>query len=284
MASQLLGGVSASWPSAPAPSPSGVELAGDKDDEDNELAWPMALAPLARNVVAVEGLTRSFNGRAVLRGVDLEIPAGQFVALLGHSGSGKSTLLRSLARLDELSSGTIEVPDASAVVFQEPRLIPWKRVWQNVVLGLPGLAKAKAAREAALVALAEVGLSELADVWPVTLSGGEAQRVALARALVREPVLLLLDEPLGALDALTRLKMHGLVQLLWERHNPAVLLVTHDVDEALALADRVLVLSDGKIATDVRVDLARPRRRASPEFAALRWGLLRQLGVDEAAL
>jgi sulfonate transport system ATP-binding protein len=146
------------------------------------------------------------------------------------------------------------------------------------------MSRPSAGRPAALRALDEVGLAELADAWPVTLSGGEAQRVALARALVREPVLLLLDEPLGALDALTRLKMHGLVQRLWQRHNPAVLLVTHDVDEALVLADRVLVLADGKIATDVRVDMARPRRRTSSDFAALRGRLLTQLGVDEAAL
>ena len=152
------------------------------------------------------------------------------MALLGRSGTGKSTLLRALAGLDPDYEGTILVPDARSVVFQEPRLLPWRRVWANVVLGLPRVPTAPAVD----AALAEVGLADRADAWPVTLSGGEAQRVALARALVREPELLLLDEPFAALDALTRLKMHALLRDLWRRHRPAVLLVTHDVDEAIA--------------------------------------------------
>ncbi|MEI9964259.1 MAG: ATP-binding cassette domain-containing protein [Caulobacteraceae bacterium] len=147
-------------------------------------------------------------------------------------------------------------------MFQEARLLPWKRVWRNVALGL----KVADPRERALAALDEVGLSHRIDAWPATLSGGEAQRTALARALVREPELLLLDEPFAALDALTRIKMHGLVQALWRKHQPAVLLVTHDVDEALLLADRVLVLDGGRIAAEERVELERPRTAADRAF------------------
>ena len=196
-------------------------------------------------VVHVSNLVRSFgDGPNILDGLHLSIRAGEFVALLGRSGSGKSTLLRTLAGLDEAPAGTVTVPAERAVVFQEPRLIPWKPVWANVALGL----RTTNARERAVAALAEVGLSHRLDAWPMTLSGGEAQRAALARALVREPKLLLLDEPFAALDALTRLKTQALVASLWRAHRPAVLLVTHDVDEALLLADRVLVLDEGHIA------------------------------------
>src|SRR5829696_575890 len=237
-----------------------------------------ALAARQHPVVQVSNLVRSFGrGPNILDGLDLTIRAGEFVALLGRSGSGKSTLLRTLAGLDEAPAGTLTVPAERAVVFQEPRLIPWKRVWANVVLGL----KAANARERATEALTEVGLSHRLDAWPLTLSGGEAQRAALARALVREPKLLLLDEPFAALDALTRLKTQGLVASLWRAHRPAVLLVTHDVDEALLLADRVLVLDKGHIALDLPVALERPRRHADQGFAALRSRLLRELGVEE---
>jgi sulfonate transport system ATP-binding protein len=162
------------------------------------------------------------------------------------------------------------------VVFQEPRLLPWKRVWRNVALGL----NAAAPREKAEAALREVGLAHRLDAWPVTLSGGEAQRAALARALVRAPRLLLLDEPFAALDALTRIKMHGLVTELWRAHAPTTLIVTHDVDEAVLLADRALVLDRGRIAADIAIDLPRPRRHAHPQFAALRARLLGELGVE----
>lgn len=230
------------------------------------------------SVVRVDKLVRSFgSGPNVLDHLDLTLSAGEFVALLGRSGSGKSTLLRTLAGLDPAPAGTVSVPPQRAVVFQEPRLIPWKRVWANVTLGL----RDPDARRTAEAALTEVGLSHRLDAWPLTLSGGEAQRVALARALVREPRLLLLDEPFAALDALTRLKTQGLVASLWRTHRPAVLLVTHDVDEALVLADRVLVLDEGRIALDLNVDLDRPRRHADPKFAALRTRLLRELGVEE---
>ena len=224
--------------------------------------------------VQVRGLTRQFGARTVLDRLDLDLAPGSFTALLGRSGSGKTTLLRTLAGLDPAEGVT--VPRPTSVVFQEPRLLPWAPVWQNVMLGLDG----PGARSRAAEALQEVGLARHADAWPLTLSGGEAARVALARALVRAPRLLLLDEPFAALDALTRLRMHALVLDLWRRHGPAVLLVTHDVDEALALADRVLVLENGRIAADLPVDLPRPRE-ASPVRAGLRRQLLGSLGVLE---
>ena len=225
--------------------------------------------------IAVRNLSRSFGGPAVLDNLSFSIANGEFVALLGRSGSGKSTLLRSLAGLDTAPTECLSVPAARAVVFQEPRLLPWKRVWRNVALGL----RIKDARSHALNALAEVELSHRVDAWPLTLSGGEAQRAALARALVRAPKLLLLDEPFAALDALTRLRMQALVSRLWQNHKPAVLLVTHDVDEALLLADRILVLIDGKIGIDMKVQLDRPRHYADPGFSTLRTKLLAALGV-----
>jgi len=225
--------------------------------------------------VEVRGLTREFAGNAVLRGLDLRINPGEFVALLGRSGSGKSTLLRTLAGLDAAPAGTVQVPVARTVVFQEPRLLPWKRVWRNVTLGLRS-ADPKARAEAALD---EVGLSHRLNAWPLTLSGGEAQRAALARALVREPALLLLDEPFAALDALTRIRMQALVTDLWRVHSPAVLLVTHDVDEALTLADRALVLEYGKIALDIEVTRPRPRQPDDPTFGEQRRLLHAALGV-----
>ncbi len=228
-------------------------------------------------VAVAEGVTRSFGGRVVLDGLDLTLVRGEFVALLGRSGSGKSTLLRALAGLDPEVAGRLIVGGTVAVAFQEPRLLPWKRVWANVVLGLPR--GQDRSRGRAFAALAEVGLAARADAWPLTLSGGEAQRVSLARALVREPDLLLLDEPFGALDALTRTTMHRLVEDLWARHRPTVLLVTHDVDEAVALADRVLVLADGRIRHASAVPLPRPRRRDDPEFTRLRARLLAELGA-----
>ncbi|MGW0042570.1 ABC transporter ATP-binding protein [Rhodococcus sp. NPDC003348] len=226
--------------------------------------------------VRVRGLRKSFGERAVLGGVDLEIRPDEIVALLGRSGGGKSTLLRVLAGLDTDYTGEVAVPAARSVVFQEPRLFPWKSVWRNVVTGLGR----RPDRALAMTALEEVGLTGRADAWPATLSGGEAQRVALARALVREPRLVLLDEPFGALDALTRIRMHEFLAKLCLLHRPAVLLVTHDVDEALALADRVLVLGDGAIAVDHVVDVPRPRRRSDPDLIALRAVLLDALGVD----
>jgi sulfonate transport system ATP-binding protein len=229
--------------------------------------------------VRLSGLRRSFGDQVVLEGVDLEIAAGEFVALLGASGSGKTTILRVLARLDEGAEGQVEVPERSAVVFQEHRLLPWKRVDANVMLGLEPAVAAERATEL----LAEVGLSDHSRAWPKTLSGGEAQRVALARALARTPDLLLLDEPFGALDALTRIRMHALVLRLWVSRRPAVLFVTHDVDEALRLADRALVLVDGRIAADFPISSPRPRSRLVPELELLRIEILRHLGVADLA-
>ncbi|GAA2000146.1 ABC transporter ATP-binding protein [Nocardiopsis rhodophaea] len=227
----------------------------------------------------VRGLDRSFGGDQVLRGLDLDLAPGEFTALLGRSGSGKSTLLRVLAGLDADYEGEVAAEGAVAVAFQEPRLLPWKKVWANIVLGVA----TPSPRDAATAALTEVGLTERADAWPLTLSGGQAQRVSLARALIREPRLLLLDEPFGALDALTRAAMHDLVLNLWKRHRPAVLIVTHDVDEALLLADRALVLTDGRISHDIPVKLERPRRRGDPRAAELRAELLTALGAAPAA-
>ena len=241
-------------------------------------------------VVRARNVRRAFGDRAILGGFDLDLRAGEFVALLGPSGCGKSTFLRALAALDPHTTGELQLPARRSMVFQEPRLLPWKRVWKNVTLGLSG--QRQAVRDDAHRALAEVGLANRGDAWPLTLSGGEAQRVALARALVRDPELLLLDEPFGALDALTRIRMHELLAQLWQRHRPAVLLVTHDVDEAILLADRAVVLSGARIGApaaedgsvivaDIPIDLPTPRRRRDPRFAELRRTLLGHLGVTD---
>ena len=226
-------------------------------------------------VVQTRGLTRAFGDHVVLDDLDLDIGRGEFVAMIGRSGTGKSTLLRALAGLDRGVTGDLGVEGTAAVAFQEPRLLPWRRVSANVSLGL----RRADAKKVALDALEEVGLGARAGAWPLTLSGGEAQRAALARALVREPSLLLLDEPFSALDALTTITMHRLVLRLWAHHQPAVLLVTHDVDEALSLSDRVLVLAGGQIAFSERIDVPRPRERDHPELTALRTRLLIELGI-----
>jgi sulfonate transport system ATP-binding protein len=234
---------------------------------------------MSDRTTVVRGLVRRFGPTAVLNGLDLAVPAGAFVALLGRSGSGKTTLLRTLAGLDVAEQGEVILPPRRAVVFQEPRLMPWKRVWQNVALGLPGAD----ARGQAEQALREVELSHRIEAWPLTLSGGEAQRAGIARALVRDPDLLLLDEPFASLDALTRLRMQALVADLWARHGMSALLVTHDVDEALLLADRAVVLREGRIGLQIDIDLPRPRRHADARFAALRVELLSALGIAAEA-
>jgi sulfonate transport system ATP-binding protein len=226
-------------------------------------------------LLRLRGVTRRFGDRRVLDGIDLEIRAGEFVSVLGRSGTGKSTLLRALDGFDREVTGFIEVPERRAVVYQDARLLPWARVIDNVVLGLPG----KHARAQGRRALEEVHLASHARAWPGTLSGGEAQRVALARALIREPDLLLLDEPFGALDALTRITMHGLLLSLCDRHHPAVVLVTHDVNEAIALSDRIVVLDGGKVIYDDEVRLDQPRQLHQEGFAALRLELHQKLGV-----
>lgn len=229
--------------------------------------------------VHLRNVGRVFDGRRVLADVDLTIRQGEFVVLVGRSGSGKSTLLKIVGGLDAGAEGTIDVTCNQAIVFQDARLLPWKRVWKNVILGLRG--SAGSLRERAQATLAEVGLSARADAWPLTLSGGEAQRVAIARALVRTPDLLLLDEPFAALDALTRLKLQQQVSELWRRHAISALFVTHDVEEALLLADRILLIDEGRLRREFDIGLRRPRHREHPRFVALRKELLAALGVDE---
>jgi sulfonate transport system ATP-binding protein len=229
----------------------------------------------ASDAVALRGLTKRYAGRTVLDGIDLRIAPGEFVALVGRSGCGKSTLLRLVAGLEQADGGTVAIDgagraDALRLMFQEARLLPWKSVLDNVALGLAG----RDGRDAARAALAQVGLETRADEWPAVLSGGQRQRVALARALVHAPGILLLDEPLGALDALTRIGMQQLIESLWLRHGFSAVLVTHDVQEALVLADRVLVIEEGRIAHDMRVNLSRPRERGSAAFGALERELL----------
>ncbi|MFF8897881.1 ABC transporter ATP-binding protein [Streptomyces lydicus] len=261
-----------------------TDVHGSVIDEEEEIGEvgireeQRAVRAASGGAVQVGGLVRAFGGRAVLDELQLDIQPGEFVALLGRSGCGKSTLLKVLAGLDREIEGEVLVPRRKAVAFQAPRLMPWKRVWRNVLLGLPG----RPERDTAVRALEEVGLGHRVDAWPRTLSGGEAQRASLARALVREPDLLLLDEPFGALDALTRIKAQQLVAELWQQRGCAVLLVTHDVEEALLLADRALVMEDGRIAYQTRVDLPRPREISDPGFGALRARLLNRLGVAGA--
>ncbi len=231
--------------------------------------------------VRLRHLTRTFSGRAVLRDVSLDIAAGEFVALIGKSGSGKTTLLRAIAGVDDDAEGdgSIAVPESRSVLFQDSRLLPWASVLRNVTLGLDAPDAAERGRRA----LADVGLAGRENAWPSVLSGGEQQRAALARSLVREPAVLLADEPFGALDALTRLRMHELLLRLIAIHRPSVLLVTHDIDEALKLADRVLVMDAGRIALDRAVALRRPRRTTEAAFAACREELLAALDVFERA-
>lgn len=235
--------------------------------------------------VSARGLEKAYGAQQVLRGLDLDIAPGEFVAIVGRSGCGKSTLLRHVAGLDQADAGTIRVDDVerrglgadTRVMFQEARLLPWKTVLENVGLGLPG-----DWRSLARAALADVGLAERADDWPAVLSGGQKQRVALARALVHSPRLLLLDEPLGALDALTRIEMQGLIERLWRQQGFTALLVTHDVAEAVALADRVILIENGAIALDLRIPLPRPRERGDGAFAELEGEVLHRVLAREA--
>jgi len=235
----------------------------------------VATAPRQQTGVVVEKVVRTFGDRDVLDQLDLTIADDELVVLLGPSGCGKSTLLRLLAGLDKPDGGRIEVPAKRAVVFQADRLLPWQRVLRNVTLGLRG----PDADERARKALAEVNLAGREKAWPKQLSGGEAQRVALARALVSEPELILLDEPFASLDAITRVRMHDLVRELRRRHHASMLLVTHDVDEAIALADRIVVMSNGRIGNAHRVQLSAAAREASVAREELRAALLADLGL-----
>ncbi|WKN46763.1 ABC transporter ATP-binding protein [Nocardioides sp. Arc9.136] len=241
---------------------------------------PAPPSPGGEHVARVRRHNRSFGDTHVLRDIDLDVRHGEIVALLGRSGCGKSTLLRSLAHLDPAPAGEIEVNGRTGVAFQEPRLLNWRTVQQNVALALLNSPERKQRFTLAEETLAEVGLGAKLDAWPLQLSGGQAQRVSLARALVSNPALLLLDEPFSALDALTRIEMHQLVIELWRRHSMAILLVTHDVDEALALADRMVVMDEGRIARTWEISLPRSDRAPSqPDIARTRAEVLGALGV-----
>jgi sulfonate transport system ATP-binding protein len=241
-----------------------------------EERWSRAPDSTETPAVYVRSLNKRFGEKTIFSQLDLDVARGEFVVLLGTSGTGKTTLLRTLAGLEREDSGTVLVPRARTTVYQEPRLVPSMRVLENVMIGQP---RSKTTVDAAQRALAEVGLSTREQAWPAILSGGEAQRVALARALVRKPELLLLDEPFASLDALTRLQMQDLVDDLFVRHQPAVLLVTHDVDEALRLASRILILKAGSFAVDLRIDAPHPRDLSEGFFVEQRRMLLGELGV-----
>jgi len=232
--------------------------------------------------LTIRGLRKSFGEHEVLRGIDVHIPAGQFVAVVGRSGCGKSTLLRLIAGLDRADAGTISfggetLAEDIRVMFQEPRLLPWARVLSNVEVGLGRERSSVDAQVRADRALVEVGLDSKRGQWPAALSGGQKQRVALARALVSRPRVLAFDEPLGSLDALTRISMQNLLERVWVDQGFTAILVTHDVSEAVALADRVLIIEDGRIAQDIDIDLKRPRERGSADVAALEGAILREL-------
>ncbi|PGV52235.1 ATP-binding cassette domain-containing protein [Bacillus sp. AFS037270] len=222
----------------------------------------------------IKNLTKTFGKVDVLKGINLEIAPGEFVAIVGQSGCGKSTLLRHIAGLEQASSGEIlqnneslsSLNKMARFMFQDARLLPWEKIVANVgvSLGLKGNWK-----EESLLALQQVGLKSRAYDWPTVLSGGQRQRVALARALATKPKLLLLDEPLGALDALTRIEMQELIEGIWKTHQFTAVLVTHDVAEAITLADRVVLIEDGKIAMDLQIPLSRPRERGSSAFGRL---------------
>jgi sulfonate transport system ATP-binding protein len=238
--------------------------------------------------VRLQGVQRRFGERVVLNDLSTHFAAGEFIAVVGRSGCGKSTLLRLLAGLDAVQAGQVEadgrplgelIGDAR-IMYQEARLLPWKNVVDNVALGLSG--KRESVRALALEALSQVGLADRADEWPKNLSGGQQQRVALARALVHRPRLLLLDEPLGALDALTRIEMHRLIERIWREHRFTAVLVTHDVSEAVALADRIVLLEEGQVVLDLAVDIERPRARGDVNFARLEGQVLDRLLTVQA--
>jgi len=239
---------------------------------------PVEAATSRGLAVNVRGASKSFGDRQVLKNLDLEIGAGEFVAVIGRSGCGKSTLLRLVAGLDRATSGEIAIDGTTVetlqrnvrLLFQDARLLPWQRVLENV-----GIARQNGWRDTATAALDDVGLADRSRDWPAVLSGGQRQRVALARALVSRPGVLLLDEPFGALDALTRIEMHRLLDRIWREHGFTTILITHDVAEAVALADRVVVLREGRVALDLPIMLPRPRHEAAdPAAAALQARIL----------
>jgi sulfonate transport system ATP-binding protein len=235
--------------------------------------------------VSLTSVKKAFGTNVVLEGVTLDIPPGQFVSIVGKSGCGKSTLLRLMIGLDPISGGTLDAPAVKAglarIVFQEPRLLPWASVQGNVKVGLGPKAKGEEADKKSKAIIAEVALTGRESMWPSQLSGGMRQRVALARALVSEPTLLALDEPLGALDALTRIDMQALLEGVWQDLGFTALMVTHDVGEAVALGDRVILIDEGRVVLDLAVDLPRPRKRGTPEFGALEAQILDKLFGDD---
>jgi sulfonate transport system ATP-binding protein len=254
---------------------------GVTDETDYEIDRART-ASTGAAAITLKGLEKSFGGNRVLRGINLHIPAGQFVAVIGKSGCGKSTLLRILMGLDAPTAGEVHFEDAQGadteanarIVFQEPRLLPWLSIADNVVVGLGDkIDKRAAAREVDAV-LSEVQLAEKAGDWPSQLSGGQRQRVALARALVSKPGVLALDEPMGALDALTRISMQELLNRVWRELGFTAVLVTHDVSEAVHLADRVIVLDEGRVSMDLAIPHAHPRRHGNPDLAELEGRLL----------
>ncbi|MED4228492.1 ATP-binding cassette domain-containing protein [Neobacillus cucumis] len=234
----------------------------------------------------IKNLRKTFGDIEVLKGIDLEIAPGEFVAIVGQSGCGKSTLLRHIAGLEKASSGEIlqnnenlkNLNKNARFMFQDARLLPWEKIVANVgvSLGLEGNWK-----EESLRALHQVGLENRANDWPTVLSGGQRQRVALARALATKPKLLLLDEPLGALDALTRIEMQELIEKIWKSHQFTAVLVTHDVAEAITLADRVVLIEEGKITMDLQIPLPRPRERGSNAFGRLEGKVLSRVMKKE---
>lgn len=235
--------------------------------------------------VTLTSVKKAFGTNVVLEGISLDIPAGQFVSIVGKSGCGKSTLLRLMIGLDPVSGGALDAPALKAgqarIVFQEPRLLPWASVLDNVKVGLGTGAKSAQADQKAKAILQEVALTGREAMWPSQLSGGMRQRVALARALVSQPTLLALDEPLGALDALTRIDMQALLEGVWQDLSFTALMVTHDVGEAVALGDRVILIDEGRVVLDLAVDLPRPRKRGTPEFGALEAQILDKLFGDD---
>ncbi len=224
-------------------------------------------------ILKLSHIGKSFDEKEVLRKIDLQVNSGDFIAIVGKSGCGKSTLLRIIAGLEEISTGTLIVNGAklngrnkiAKIMFQDGRLLPWKKVYDNVGLGL----KSDSQKQQIAKILEQVGLADRTKAWPAELSGGQKQRVALARALIHEPQLLLLDEPLGALDALTRIEMHELIENLWREKQLTAILVTHDVEEAVALANRVILIEEGEIVMDLPIRLPYPRQRENPVYSKL---------------
>ena len=236
--------------------------------------------------VSCRGVTKRFPSRVALAGIDLDVPQGQALAIVGRSGCGKSTLLRLISGLDTPTTGTIAIDgehlrginSKARVMFQDACLFPWKRLQANVMLGLT-----EYALELSSKALERVGLAGRAADWPNMISGGQRQRVSLARALASQPELLLLDEPLGALDALTRLDMQRLIESVWTQQCFTMILITHDVEEAVALADRVMVMDHGRWVSSHDVPLERPRDRDSAAFIDIKRAVLQSVMHDGKA-